>query len=239
MNLKKNSELKHNMKWTVVDNKKETPIANTVTFHPERKVAFKAGQWFLLSAFIDGKKVKRAYSASSSPGEDYIKITSKLSQKPTFSKLLFDIKPGDFLDVEGPFGKFTYESGDGDELSLIGGGSGIAPLMSIVHYVIEEGLDVPITVIYSSKSEDLIIFKDEFTRIAAQHPHIKVHFTLTQELWEGLNGRISGTMIKELIPHLRESTYYLCGPPQMVNSIQQELIELGVPAIQIRTERYN
>ena len=91
------------MEWRLLSVKQETENTKTLRFSPEKKIEFKAGQFFLFHDLVDDIQDCRAYSASSSPTEKAIDITVKLVPKPHFSRHLHNLPKNYAIEVEGPF----------------------------------------------------------------------------------------------------------------------------------------
>ena len=125
------------MEWTVIGKMQETPGVVTIRFKPSKKVSFRPGQYFIFYDMVDYLEDCRAYSASSSPSHDYVDITVKLVQNPHFSKHLQNLPVGYAIEVRGPHGSFCFDDSAKDVV-LIGAGSGIAPLRSILQYTAEK-----------------------------------------------------------------------------------------------------
>ena len=137
----------------LVNIKKETHDVKTFRFKilGDPKIEFKPGQFIILHTMINKKLVKRSYSISSSPLEKrYIEITLKLIEGGEMSDYLHNnVKIGEDFKAEGPMGHFTYKEDMGGNVCLLAGGSGIAPMRSIMLYCTEKKLDTKIVLFYS------------------------------------------------------------------------------------------
>ncbi len=226
----------------------ETDDVKTLRFEHEGNFSFKPGQFVMVSFDIENgnekKTVKRSYSLSSSPTEQgYIEITLRILQEGAFSKKAESLKEGETLEVLGPFGRhFVYEEGMGNDLVLVAGGTGIAPIRSIMKYIIDKKLPVQMLLFYSSKEQNDIIFKDEFMKWEKEHNNLKVIHTLTQKksnaLLEAEEGRINENFFIKYIPDLNAKKYYLCGSTEFVNDLHKLLVSLRVPKNNIVVERF-
>ncbi|MDQ7082916.1 MAG: hypothetical protein Q9N34_08220 [Aquificota bacterium] len=125
---------------------------------------------------------------------------------------------------------------------LIGAGSGVVPLMSILRYIKDKELhNVKATLLVSYTSYEEIIYRKELEELSG-HSNIKVRITLTRkapEDWEGLRGRINTDMVLKEVEDIPANLYYLCGPPAFVDDMKKLLLQLGVERKQIKTERYD
>ncbi|MEK6941067.1 MAG: FAD-binding oxidoreductase [Nanoarchaeota archaeon] len=223
--------------------KQETHDTKTYKFDTKGlNEIFLPGQFYMVSAVINGIEVKRAYSIASSPTEKgIIAITIKIMNGGKFSTHSFErFKKGDEVNFTGPYGKFVYH----DELKpvyLLGGGSGVAPLRAIMKYIIDKNIQVPVKLICSNHTPKDIIFKEEFEQWAEEHKNISCYFTITSPngvVWNGHVGRLDQEVIKKEVDDV-DGLFFICGPPVLVKAIETSLIMLGVREENIRTEKYN
>jgi len=145
--------------------------------------------------------------------------------------------------VRGPIGGyFVWEAGMDDPLLLIAGGSGVVPLMSMVRHRIAAGAQNPATLLYSSRSFENIIYRQELEKLSATSEGLQIFHTLTRSQprdWRGYARRIDEDMLKEVATPLGRSVQvYICGPTLLVESAANTLVKIGVPSNQIRTERF-
>lgn len=243
------AEQKQELQYVLVsDIIEETKDTKSFILIPDKEkgtkslIPFKAGQYISLKMFIDDAYVTRAYSLSSSP-KDALKgiyrITVKRVKDGLVSNLLLDdIKVGDGLTISKPAGGFTY-SRIKDEKNVIGiaGGSGITPFISMAHSIIDGDEDYQLTVLYSVKSEEDIIFKKEIEKL--NHSK-KVQFviTLTREEKEGyLFGHITKEMFE---PYIKEfNTIFMCGPKELYKSMNDILAEFSIPKKSVHFENFS
>jgi len=208
----------------------ETDEIKTFRFEPLAPFAFKAGQFVLLR--IGGEA--RAYSISSHPSERFVDLTIRIGPDSYFPKKVEKLKAGDVVEIEGPFGTFALDAAT--DAVFIGAGVGIAGLRALW----TEHLQNPsarATIIYSARTEREIIWRKELEGL----PRTEVIFTLTRENpagWKGEIGRIDAAMLKRRISSPQHKRYYICGPPEMVESAEASLLGLGVPAVHIKTEKW-
>ena len=175
--------------------------------------SFRAGQYISLKMFIDGDYTTRAYSLSSAPNKinKGYRITIKRVPNGLVSNIMLDdMKIGDGLTISRPMGDFGYNKVR-DEKNVIGiaGGSGITPFISLA-YEVDAGLDdCNLTVFYSVKTEDDIIFKKEIEYFNKHCKKVKFVVTLTREEKPGyLKGHINKDMIE---PYIKEfNTVLMC-----------------------------
>jgi ferredoxin-NADP reductase len=213
----------------------------TFRFALSEDVAFKPGQYLVATLPVDGKDVSKALSISSSPTEKgYIEFTKKISNSG-FSQQLLKLEAGQRVAVRFPMGRFTFE-GEHPKAVFLSGGIGITPIRSIFKNATDKKLSTRLTLLYSSRTPEYLIFKKDFEAMARQNPLIKLVYTLTQcdQKVEGCRaGYIDPDMIKEEVPDFAQCVFYICGPPAMVDAMKTMLlIKLQLPVSQIITEDF-
>ena len=209
-------------------------------FDRPKSLNYKAGQFMFITIKNGKEEMKKHFTISSSPTEgDYIEFTKKLTGHE-FSNALDALKVGDWAKIDVPYGNFTFE-GEFEAIGMLSGGIGITPLRSICKYCTDMRLSTNITLLHSSHSESDIIFREEFEEMQELNRNLKVIFTVSEpgESWTGLRGRINARMIERNIPDYVERVFYICGPPAMVESMENLLKDLGVPKKQIKKEIFS
>ena len=214
---------------------------NVTSFRFPRPAAlnYKAGQFFFVTLKADGKELNKHFSFSSSPTEKtHIEFTKKLSDSD-FSTALKGLKEGDWGRIDAPYGKFTFE-GEHEKIGLLAGGIGITPFKSICRYCTDVRLDTKVTLLYGNRTEDDIAFRKELVTMQQQNKNLKVVFTLNEadSGWKGATGLITTEMIKKEMPDYKETTFYTCGPPKMVQIMEKLVEQLGVPKTQLKREYF-
>jgi ferredoxin-NADP reductase len=202
-------------------------------------LSYKPGQFLFVTIKADGKELSKHFSISTSPTEKgHIEFTKKLSESE-FSTALKALKEGDWARIDAPYGKFTFE-GEHERIGLLGGGIGITPFMSICRYCTDKRLNTKITLLYGNRSESDIAFKDELETMQVQNENLRVVFTLNEPSseWKGATGVINAEMVKKEIPDYKETVFYTCGPPAMVEAIERLIESLGLPREQLHREYF-
>jgi len=153
------------------------------------------------------------------------------------------LEVGDRLELRGPIGGyFTWEEGDGGPLLLVGGGSGVVPLMAMIRHRAAVGSGVPARLLYSSRSYEEIIYRKELENLAARGGSLEVIDTLTRskpEGWSGYHTRIDAQMLKEVAWPPNESPLaFVCGPTPLVEAVGTALVDLGHDPARVKTERF-
>ncbi len=194
--------------------------------------------------------IYRAYSMANYPAEGSIvmlnvRIASPPPNKPDAppgiaSSYIFNLKPGDRVQVSGPYGDFFIKDTE-KEMVYIGGGAGMAPLRShIFHLLKKEKSDRKISYWYGARSKREIFYQEEFNELEESFPNFKFNIALSEPLpednWSGYTGFIHQVVLDEYLdkhPDPTEIEYYMCGPPVMNSAVQRMLYELGVEPEQI------
>jgi ferredoxin-NADP reductase len=200
---------------------------------------YKAGQFFFVTLKADGKELSKHFSFSSSPTEKtHIEFTKKLSDSD-YSTALKALKAGDWARIDAPYGKFTFE-GEHKKIGLLGGGIGITPFKSICQYCTDRRLDTKVTLLYGNRAENDIAFRKELEALQRQNKNLKVVFILNEadSRWTGATGLITAEMIKKEIPDYKETMFYTCGPPKMVEIMEKLVEQLGLPETQLKREYF-
>ncbi|NSL42931.1 2Fe-2S iron-sulfur cluster-binding protein [Streptomyces sp. 8P21H-1] len=223
--------------------RRETPSAVTLVLEDadggRAPFEFLPGQFFTLVADIDGRPVRRAYSASSVPGLSRLEVTVKHVAGGRFSTHVHrDLRAGDRLAVRGPSGSFHLGPGAPDEIVLVAAGSGVTPMMSMIRtrLAVTPGHGRT-ALLYSSRSADEAVFADELARSAKDHPgRLSVTHVLTHR-----DGRLDADGVRRWIADLSpapDAHYYVCGPPPLMDAVRGVLSGLGVADGRVHHERY-
>jgi len=198
--------------------------------------------------FRAGTKVPtiRAYSMANYPEEKgVILLNVSIALPPpgsdenvppgVVSSYLFNLKPGDPVTIAGPYGEFYAKDTD-NEMVFIGGGAGMAPLRSHIFDQLKRlGTDRKISFWFGVRSKRDLIYHEEFTRLAAEHPNFRYVVALSEpkekDAWDGPVGFIHQVAYDEYLAQHEapeDCEYYMCGPPLMVSAVQKMLTDLGV-----------
>jgi len=229
---------------TVVEIRDETPRATSLVLNLPGWPGHRPGQHLDVRLTAeDGYQAQRSYSIASAPEEAAVALTVERIENGEVSPYLLDVlRVGDGLEVRGPIGGyFAWNAAAGGPLFLVAGGSGIVPLMSMLRHHARSGSDVPVRLLYSARSWDYVIFRDELARLAL-HPQVKTAFSLTRDApegWAGYRRRIDRVMLEEAgWPPAARPHVFVCGPTALVEVAATALVELGHDASRVRTERF-
>lgn len=188
----------------------------------------------------DGYRAEREYSIASAPGEPVAITVERLDDGEVSPYLTEELRPGDALELRGPVGGyFVWDTEDGGPLVLVAGGSGIVPLRAILRHRHRSGSDVPVRLLYSSRSLDDVIYRAELDEPA---DGVEVVHTLTREQpadWTGYSRRVDATLLGETVwPAVQAPLAFVCGPTSFVETVASGLVELGYPPARVKTERF-
>jgi len=232
---------------------RETSDSATIVFeNPEgNKVFYKSGQFLTFILTVDGNEHRRSYSLSSSPYVDQeMAVTIKKVSGGKVSNLLVDqAKENDVFKVMLPMGNFTpeFQLDRKRNLVLIGGGSGITPLISIAKSALIKEPKSSVILIYANKDEESIIFRRELSELSIKYPdNLNVVHILESPSseWQGFSGLIHADFIKNVLEELigneifTHSEYYICGPNGMMDVAVHALKSFPVFAERIHKESF-
>lgn len=193
----------------------------------------------------DGYQAQRSYSIASPPGTDErLAITvERLEDGEVSPYLAGELGVGDSLELRGPIGGyFVWDVAVGGPLLLVAGGSGVCPLMAMLRHRAATGSTVPTRLLYSSRSFEDIIYREELGKLAAAQPGLQVLHTLTRVQppnWSGYRRRIDADMLAEVAwPPGDQPLAFVCGPTPLVESVAEALVNLGHAPARIKTERF-
>jgi ferredoxin-NADP reductase len=190
----------------------------------------------------DGYQAQRSYSIASAPEDEQLVLTvERLDDGEVSPYLVGELRPGDGLALRGPVGGyFVWEESLGGPLFLVGGGSGVVPLRAILRHHRAFGSTVPVRMLYSARTFEDVIYRDELTRVTDDG--VEVHFTLTRTQpagWRGYSRRIDSELLDEVSWSPSERPLiYVCGPTAFVETAASALVGLGHEPTRIRTERF-
>ena len=238
---------------TVVKVIPETSRTRTVVLDVPEWPGHRAGQHIDVRLTAeDGYQTERSYSIASAPEDRHLSLTVERLEEGEVSPYLTDeLRPGDKLEIRGPIGGyFVWDISIGGPLLLVGGGSGIVPLMAMLRHreIALKGRDaatrrqIPARLLYSSRRWDDIIYRDELIRLAENDNTLEVVHTLTREqpeIWNGFRRRIDRKMLAEVgWPATENPRIFVCGPTPLVESAAATLVELGHQPTLVKTERF-
>lgn len=241
--------IQRRLTWTLaeaVEIVQETPRVHTIDFDVPGWRGHSAGQHVDVRLTApDGYQAQRSYSIASPPedGERVALTVERLEDGEVSSFLVDDLQRGDSIEIRGPIGGyFRWDADDGGPLMLVAGGSGIVPLMAMLRHRAARGSTVPARLLYSARSLDDVIYREELDRLAARDDGLTVTLTLTRSQppsWAGLHRRIDSDMLAQAAwPPRHGAVHFVCGPTPLVESVAQSLVALGHDPSRVKTERF-
>jgi glycine betaine catabolism B len=208
----------------------------------ERQLRAKPGQFMTFQWTIDGQRVIRSYTVSSSPVHgNYVEITPKRMENGCVSVFLNDrAKPGLRVEASGPYGHFYFDEKVHKSIVLIAAGSGITPMVAMLRYIDDLRLGTSVTLLYCVRTAADIIFQTELARLERSLSNFKYKVCLSQPdpAWKGPSGRLSGGFISQHVGDLDSPTFFLCGPKGFMDNARQILSTLGVQQERILQESF-
>jgi ferredoxin-NADP reductase len=223
----------------------ETPRVKSLVLRASDWPGHRAGQHVdVRLTGEDGYQAQRSFSIASAPEVADLMITvERVDDGEVSPYLAEEVRPGDRFELRGPIGGyFVWTAGMGGLLFLVAGGSGIAPLMAMLRHRAATGATVPARLVYSSRTIDDIIYRDELERLAAPGGGVEVTHTLTRSRpqgWRGEARRIDRAMLTSVgFPPSLRPIAFVCGPTGLVETVAQALLEIGHAPSLIKTERF-
>ncbi|WP_108869515.1 ferredoxin--NADP reductase [Aquimarina aquimarini] len=230
---------------------RETSLAVSITFDVPQALkdtySFTAGQYITIKTEVQGKEVRRAYSICSAPQCDTLKVTVKEIPNGTFSTIANnELKEGDILEVHPPQGNFllTTNSQVQKTYGAFTAGSGITPIMSMIKAVLKQEPNSRFVLVYGNKTPQETIFYKELSELQEQYAdRLFIEFVYSRSHEDNAHfGRIEKPTINYILKNkykdLSFSSFYLCGPEEMIDTVSSILSENGTPKEDIHFELF-
>jgi ferredoxin-NADP reductase len=192
----------------------------------------------------DGYQAQRSYSIASPPEEELLALTVERVDNGEVSPYLVDeLRAGDQFELRGPIGGyFVWTAAMSGPLCLIAGGSGIVPLMAMLRHRDRQNGRAPALLLYSSRSLEDVIYREELDAMAHRDPQLGVLNTLTRRQpqgWTGYRRRVDKTLLAEAsFPLEQYPKIFVCGSTPFVEEVSRLLVEIGHDPRAIKTERF-
>jgi ferredoxin-NADP reductase len=230
---------------TVAEVVDETPHARTLVLEVPDWPGHAAGQHLDVRLTAeDGYQAERSYSIASAPEDERVALTiERIDDGEVSPYLAGEVVAGDRFEVRGPIGgHFTWRAADGGPLLLIGGGSGVVPLMAMLRHRAATGSDADARLLLSAREREAILYRDELERLASGDGALNISYTLTRDTppgWTGWSRRVDPDMLTAVGPVAATNPkVFVCGPTPFVEAVADALVGLGHPAGRIHTERF-
>jgi ferredoxin-NADP reductase len=191
----------------------------------------------------DGYSAQRSYSIASAPGSDRLELTVVRFEDGEISPYLADVaEVGDQFELRGPIGGwFVWDADDTTPVLLVGGGSGVVPLMAMMRHHARIASTAAMQLVYSARTLDDVLYRDEL-RALTGGGHRAVAITLTREQsseWTGNRGRVDADLLAAVTwPPAVRPHCYVCGPTPFVEAVSGDLVALGHEPSRVKTERF-
>jgi ferredoxin-NADP reductase len=200
------------------------------------------GQFFTFDWLLDGRKLARSYSISSSPTQTgFVEIAVKKQPEGCVSRFLNERAAiGLTVEARGPLGRFCFLENEHKKIALFAGGSGITPLISILRYIDDLCLDTKATLFYSVRAPRDIIFERDLKLLKQRLPNFQLVVVVTKPDadWTGPTGRLDRELVIERLGDVSNHTFFLCGPEGFMDHVKDLLISLDVDTRKILQERF-
>lgn len=223
------------MQVTLERHKDRAENIRTFYFKPERQLDYTAGQFIELTLKHknpDKRGQKRWFTLSSSPTQELLSITTKWAdeQQSSFKKALWQLEPGDTLEMSEAMGDFVLPKLIQTKLVFVAGGIGITPFHSIFNWLSDTEEERSIKLIHAVRNEDEIIFQRTFERAGV---HATTIVSEPSSAWGGERGRLDAEKIIGLTQPDEDTLIYVSGPEQMVESLEKDLKKAGIKPAQL------
>lgn len=209
---------------------------------------FAPGQYLTFRRHFNNAEIRRSYSICSSPKDGELRVAIKKVEEGKFSTFAHsELKAGDIMDVMPPMGNFTSKKTKAGhkEYLAFAAGSGITPIMSIMKSVLEDEPDSNFTLIYGNRSKNSIIFREAIEALKNKYMlRLRVYHILSREYVDIplFSGRIDAAKCAEfcntLIDLKNTDEAFICGPEDMILSVRQQLIDLGMTSTHVHIELF-
>jgi ferredoxin-NADP reductase len=223
----------------------ETPYARTLVLDVDGWPGHRAGQHADVRVTAeDGYQAERSYSIASAPEDPAIALTiERIDDGEVSPYLAGEVRDGDQFELRGPIGgHFTWRAQQGGPLLLVGGGSGLVPLMAMLRHREAAGSDARTVLLVSSRTEEDILYRAELDRLGSEGDGLTVHHTLTRgtpEGWQGFDRRVDAEMLAEVGPAVADAPrIFVCGPTPFVEAVADLLVGMGHAPASIHAERF-
>jgi ferredoxin-NADP reductase len=193
----------------------------------------------------DGYQAQRSYSIASDPAATGIELAIEQLDDGEVSPFFHEVaRPGDTIEIRGPIGgHFIWRAADGGPILLVGGGSGIAPLMAIVRHRASAAPETAALLVYSARTWEDVVFRDELVLAEAREPNFSLVLTTTREPRHrpgDFDRRLDRPLLREVLAGWGHTPrhVYVCGSNAFVEAVTGNLIREAAAPERIRTERF-
>ena len=225
----------------LLESREIAPEVRHLVFEVEDSLAFPyvPGQFASLTAEIDGSPITRAYSFASPACGSRIELCLNRVLEGKFSPYLFDLQPGDRVQMTGPWGGFIFRQPVQDSI-LVATGTGIVPFRAMLQDQLSRDSVHQYTLIFGVRYEHGLLYRDEFEQLARDHPNFHFRPTLSrpEPEWTGRTGHVQAHLF-EAIGDRRDINVFICGLTPMVDDVRSILKSSGFDRKRIICEKYD
>ncbi|MEU4286772.1 2Fe-2S iron-sulfur cluster binding domain-containing protein [Kribbella sp. NPDC026596] len=189
---------------------------------------------------VPGAEASRSFSMANTTSRETGRLEFVIRVYPggLFSEHLDQrLEVGHQLNLTGPFGVFTLRDNPDARLVFLGGGAGMAPILSLLRSMAERGIDRPTTFYYGARTQRDLCFEDELRGLEQTLPRFRFVPALSEDEWDGEVGLITD-VVRRNEPNLTGADAYVCGPPPMVEAAIPMLEGLGVVTKHIYYDKF-
>jgi ferredoxin-NADP reductase len=208
------------------------------------EVDFQPGQYFWVTLldppYEDEKGPRRHITVVTSPTERGVLGLATRLRDSAFKRSLAELPEGTEVEVEQPKGSFVLPQETDKHYVFLAGGIGITVFRSMLRYIADEGLPHRVTLVHSNRDRESTAFYDELRELEAANANLEIVFTMTEDSgWDGETRRIDAEMLRDHLGDLDTYTYFIAGPPGMVEGVSGALQEAGIPEDQTRSQGFS
>lgn len=218
---------------------KKTVAEGTMEFTLEKPKGFeyRAGQFGDLvlpaSTGLAGDNAKHGFSFVSAPFEDTLRMATRMRKTSAYKTAAAQVPDGTMVQLLALWGDFTLHKNPAIPAVFVIGGIGITPVRSIIAQATHDKAPHQITLIYANRTRALAAYTDELERLAAENKNFRF-----VPVYTDTQGRVSAATIRQHVPDIAASRFYLAGPEGMVKAMRALLDEVGADEDNIRTEEF-
>lgn len=226
--------------WMVESGDIAPEVRHFVFEAPElERLAFVPGQWVSFEENVNGEQITRAYSIASPPDGNRFELCLNRVPGGHLSPYLFSLRPGDTMEMRGPFGTFFFRDPPNDSV-LVATGTGIAPFRSMLHTRLPQDGVHKIALVFGVRYPHSVLYRAEFETLERLHSNFRFWPTVTRPdpEWTGRTGRVQQHLLEAIGPR-RDLNVYICGLHAMVDEVRALLKSLGFERRHIIYEKYD
>lgn len=229
------------MKAVLVESRDIVPEVRHFVFEVPgvERLNFKPGQFISFKEALNGKEIIRPYSIASLPDGNRFELCLNLVHGGVFSPRIFELKPGESIEMGAPLGFFVVRNPSKEAL-FVATGTGIAPFRAMTPAYLQHPEAAQLTLLFGVRYESHIYYREEFEKLAREHPKFKFWPTLSrpEASWHERSGHVQ-THLLEAIGDRRDLDVYICGMKAMVDDVRAILKQMGFDRKQIIFEKYD